>query len=222
MASINLENLQAEEERKRLEESKIKENIISKDFEWENDFFNHMNRTTYNFAKRLVDSGLIKDVYLDMNDEKNHYITIEYRFSCDNDLKDISHAVKKFQQGQAPIYRYRIPDTFKKITSETGCAKRFERGCEFYGCPILIAGYIFHMTKNLHKPVKDPNISEYKEVKEEKKETLQEILTPTLVEKRNEILNEIKENIYLDKNVKAEFCKLIRTLYNYDGLKDSI
>ena len=216
---LNLGNIMDDEPK--IKNTLAEKHDYTKDFQWEGKFFEHMNKTTFNYAKSLVNAGLIKDVYLDRNDEDCHYIVIEYLFNCKDDLKDITKAVKRLQQEKPKVEKFRIPYKFE-ITSQTGCKNKYEYDCQFYGCPIIIAGYIFHHERNLHKAIKDPNKPVDTNKKEEKKETLKDILTPELVTRRNDILMDVNNNIYLDAKIKEEFCRIIRTLDNYDRFKDSL
>ena len=225
MQGFDLDKLKEQERRKQLEERKVKENIISREFEWNDKFFDHMNRTAFNFAKRLVDEGLIKDVYMDMNsmNPAEHKIIIEYYFSCDRDLKDITNAINQLPERRKgkKITQYKIPKDFP-IKKESGCQKKDQIGCQYYGCPIILAGYIYHMTRNLHRDVADPNKVVIGEKKQKEKEPLNKVLTTELVQRRKDILAKIDKNIYLDEKVKEEFCRLIRALDNYDSMKSVI
>lgn len=216
-------NLNEYNEEPKIKNTLAENKIIRRDFEWTSKFFDHMNRTTYNFAKRLVDTGVISDVYLDET-TGNPLINIEYLMDCTSDLKDVTKVITEVQKGirkKEDFETFKIPYNMD-ITINSGCRRRYENGCEYYGCPIILAGYIFHMTRNLNRPVKDPNIPMNADTKETKKETLKEILTEELIGSHNEILNEINKNIYLTMEIKEEFCKLIRKLDNYKKFKKII
>ena len=214
------------EEQKQILVNPMEQRTYNRHFEWKDKFFDNINRTTFNFARRLVDSNLIKDVYLDEYDENGAKIVIEYFFKCKDDLHNITRVIdenneSKIPTSKRPFEKFKLPYGFQ-LTANAGCKQKKEYTCEFYGCPVIIAGYLYHMTKNLKRDVIDPNKLLKKEVKEEKKESLKDILTPDLLSRRKDIIQEINDNIYLDNNIKEEFCRLIRALDNYDKFKDSL
>lgn len=191
----------------------FKDIVRDREFKWDWKYFHNLNKTTFNFAEKLVQEKIIKDVYID----ENKKIVIEHKFVCKNDLSNISNAIKNLNNRE--ISTFKIPYTLE-ITGKTKCQQASQYDCEFFGCPLILAGYIYHNKINLKNEIRYTGMVDQEVLKEIKKEEI--VLTEDLINKHKNIIDEIKNNYYISENVKKEFYKIIKTLNNYNEIRNDI
>lgn len=185
-----------------------------RDFNWDSPYFNNMNESTLKFAKRLLDENFIKDVYL--TDEESGmgvvHIIHNIQNGCDFN-KDFTNKVKGID---SPSRDFRLPHNFMADNS-AGCGDKVNYGCTFYGCPIIIAGYLYHNERNLKNDVVKRLCSPRREnvfnSRKSDEEFLSDIMTEAFKVKHDESLHIIDTEDTIPLHIKQHFYK---TLYMLD------
>lgn len=188
---------------------------INRNFQWDSPYFNNMNESTLKFSKRLLDEGFIKDVYLKNTNGKDlvyiiHTITEGCNFQKEfiNKSKGIDGSPREFV----------LPLNFKASNS-AGCAEKANYDCKFFGCPIIIAGYLYHNERNLKNDVVKKLCSLKDEVKIinelSNEELLKQFMTDDFKIKHDESLSVIDREVTIPKAIKEHFYKVLKILDSY-------
>ncbi len=188
----------------------------TREFEWNSPYFNNINESTLKFAKSLLDEGFIKDVYLDENDVVHLIHTIGT--GC-NFNKDFTNKIKGIE---AVNKDFRLPHNFM-VDNSAGCAEKASFGCTYFGCPIIIAGYLYHNERNLKNDVVkrlcSPKKSSVADLRKSDEEFLEDIMTDDFKSKHADSFHVISSDDTIPKSVQQYFYK---TLYMLDKHSETL
>ena len=188
----------------------------TREFEWNSPYFNNINESTLKFAKSLLDEGFIKDVYLDENDVVHLIHTIGT--GC-NFNKDFTNKIKGIE---AVNKDFRLPHNFM-VENSAGCAEKASFGCTYFGCPIIIAGYLYHNERNLKNDVVkrlcSPKKNSVADFRKSDEEFLEDIMTDDFKAKHADSFHVISSDDTIPKSVQQYFYK---TLYMLDKHSETL
>ena len=196
--------------------------MADRGFVWDSPEFDSINKITLNFSRQIVDLGLIEDVYLD-----GEFVIIKHKVNCKggNFVKDIQNSAKE-GSNQVSI-TFKFPLAFP-VSNQSVCNEKEKNGCTFYGCPLLCAAYLYHREVNLKQPRKQIEVK--KELKLESNENKFNRIEPVNfrneftieeLEKYKTLISKITNDELVPQVAKNNFIRLIKTLSNYNALKET-
>lgn len=194
------------------------------DFDWNLDLSN-ISEFEMKKANELIEQHMIKNVYLDPND--NNYIVINYIFHCQesfiSNISTINHDIKSM----------RIPLKLKNI-SIVKCKNKLNYQCKFSCCIVALAGYLYYLkNKNNYYnniiddyDVWDEDDTDELEIQDSyeniTEENILDIFKDINTDNYKKLIDEINLDVLLSSNTKKILFRLIKSLINYKKVCDVI
>lgn len=187
-------------------------------FEWDCPFFEDLSEQEFEMGSRVVNMGLIHDVYL-IGDT----VHIEHTIDCGRNLLSLVDA-KPIQPRLL-----KIPLMLKK-RSAVACAKKENLACTHPKCLILLAAYVYHKTVKhsyYDEVLEDVDTLSFDEDLSTKtvfdtvsRDVMSEMFTDDQMRRYRTLINLINEEDLLPRSIKLNYLQLVKTLINYNARKD--
>lgn len=190
------------------------------EFRWETTYFNGVDKKTQDFARELLKQDAIKDVYML---EGKQQVFIETDFDCQNSLWKLQ---EHSEEPIVPLEKYKtfpVPYTIK-ATMKLNCNKAKALKCNYTACPIIVAGFYYQeqrMNQKMEEEKKQLELEKARKRKEKQRAEIDKFLTDEIREQHQEILQELFQENELTTPVKIELVKLIKTLVNFQAIRET-
>ena len=193
------------------------EKIKKYKFEWNCPFFEDITDAELEMGSKIVNMGLIRDVYL-----LDNTVYIEHCIDCGKNLLTLVEPT-------TPIVRtLKVPLMLKKKSS-VACVKKDALSCKYSRCLILVAAYVYHKTmksnyfdevlEDVEQLTFDDDLSAKSVFDTVSRDVMSEIFTEEQIRKYRTLINFINEEDLLPRAIKLNYLQLIKTLINYNNRK---
>jgi AAA+ superfamily predicted ATPase len=194
------------------------EELKKYNFDWDCPFFEDLSDAEFEMGSKIVNMGLIHDVYL-----VGETVHIEHTIDCGRNLLNLVNL--------APIAprTLKIPLALKKRAA-VSCGKKESLNCVHPKCLILLAAYVYHKTvKNSYydEVLEDIETLDFDDDLSTKtvfdtvsRDVMSEIFTDEQMRRYRTLINLINDEDLLPRSIKMNYLQLVKTLINYNSRKD--
>lgn len=195
----------------------------NRNFHWDTAYFNGMDKKTIQIAKKMNNLGVIQDVYLIHKNDQD-FVVVETNFECTTSLRKVKEGYYDDIQKLNKNKKFTIPYTLK-ANMKLNCNKTKELNCNYAACPLIVAGYLYQVQRMEELALLNKKeLEEQKEehIRKKQKETIDKFLNEKIREEHQEIIDKLLSEIELPIPIKIEFAKLIKTLANFQSIKETV